>query len=330
MEGNLGRAQASQADVGTLIAARPRVDTDTALLPPPTLGPALLDQFAEPDRTGSVLGISRAGFHKIAYVEWGDPEADRVALCVHGLSRQGRDFDRLAAALAVAGWRVICPDLAGRGRSDWLRDPEDYNLPQYVTDMTVLLAHIGARQVDWIGTSLGGLIGMIAAGLPGSPVQRLVINDIGPFIPWQALHRLALSIRSAAREFSNLADAIAHYRAYLAPFGALGEREWEHLTRHNLEQLKDGTWTTRADPNITATFSSWFWNLTLWTYWDRIDCPTLVLRGAESDLLLARTAEEMSARGPMAKVIEIPRCGHAPALLSEDEIASVLGWLGAR
>ncbi|HYZ64381.1 MAG TPA: alpha/beta hydrolase [Acetobacteraceae bacterium] len=290
--------------------------------------PALLDDFVEPDRAGSVTSVSRAGFHRLAYVEWGDPAAERVALCVHGLSRQGRDFDRLAAALAARGWRVVCPDLPGRGRSDWLRNPDDYNLPQYVMDMTALIAHLGVAEVDWIGTSLGGLIGIVMAGLAKAPVRSLVINDIGPFIPWQALHRLATSVRNAPRQFPDLDAAVTFYRRHLAPFGELTDREWRHLARHNLEQLPDGSWEKLSDPEITAAFRpGWFFNLSLWTYWDAITCPTLVLRGELSDLLLRPTALEMSLRGPKAKVIEIPEVGHAPALLSLDQIDIVSDWL---
>jgi pimeloyl-ACP methyl ester carboxylesterase len=167
------------------------------------------DLFPKPDRTGSVLGISKRGFHRIAYVEWGDPHAERVAVCVHGLSRQGRDFDLLAAALADRGWRVVCPDLVGRGRSDWLRDPEEYTLPQYAMDLTALIARLGVARVDWIGTSLGGLIGMVLAGQDKSPIDRLIINDIGPFLPWQALHRLGNAVRTATRDFPDLGTALA-------------------------------------------------------------------------------------------------------------------------
>ncbi|MBV8911783.1 MAG: alpha/beta hydrolase, partial [Acetobacteraceae bacterium] len=224
----------------------------------------------------------------------------------------------------------VCPDLAGRGRSDWLRNKDDYNLPQYVMDMTVLIAQLGAKQVDWIGTSLGGLVGMVMAGQKGSPVRRLVINDIGPFIPWQALHRLASAVRNAPREFADFDAAVKFYRNHLATFGELSRQEWEHLARYNLEQRADGSWHKLSDPEITAAFQpGWFFNLSLWTYWDTITCPTLVLRGAESDLLLRTTGLEMSMRGPKAKLIEIPGCGHAPALLSDDQINLVTGWLGS-
>ncbi len=290
--------------------------------------PDLLDGFAPPDRSGTVRSASRAGFHKLAYVEWGDPHAERVALCVHGLSRQGRDFDRLAAALAVAGWRVVCPDLPGRGRSDWLRNPDDYTLPQYVMDMTVLIAALEVREVDWIGTSLGGLTGMVTAGQQDAPIRRLVINDIGPFIPWQALHRLAAAVRTAPRRFPDLDAAVAFYRRSYASFGELSEAEWRHLARHNLGPAPDGTLQKRSDPDIIAAFRpGWFFNLSLWTYWDAITCPTLVLRGTESDLFLHDTALEMTRRGPCADLHQIPGCGHAPALMDEGQIELIVDWL---
>ena len=148
-------------------------------------------------RSDDFLSISRQHFHRIAYTEWGDPSAERVVVCVHGLSRQGRDFDFLAQALATQGYRVVCPDLVGRGRSGRLADPDDYALPQYAVDMTMLIARLGAREVDWIGTSLGGLTGMVLAGMPQSPIRRLVINDIGPYLPWAALRRIGDNVRNA-------------------------------------------------------------------------------------------------------------------------------------
>ncbi len=283
-----------------------------------------------PDRDGYVHGISRRGFHRIAYVEWGDPRSDRVAVCVHGLSRQGRDFDLLASAMAAQGWRVICPDMVGRGRSDWLRDPEEYTLPQYAMDLTVLIARLGVASVDWIGTSLGGLIGIVLAGQEGSPIHRLVVNDVGPFLPWQALHRLGTSVRNAPRGFPDIASATRYYRTALAPFGHLSEDEWRHLARHSITEATGGGWRKLCDPDITAAFRpGWFFNLSLWNYWDAIRCPTLVLRGATSDLLLPMTAIEMTRRGPRARVVEFAGCGHAPALMDDTQIDAVTDWLHA-
>ena len=287
-----------------------------------------LDGMPAPDREGFVLGVSKGGFHRIAYVEWGDPRSLRVAVCVHGLSRQGRDFDVLAAALAAKGWRVICPDLPGRGKSGWLPDPDEYTLPQYAMDLTVLIARLGVEKVDWIGTSLGGLIGIVMAGQPNAPINRLVMNDVGPFLPWQALQRLGMSVRNTPDTFPTLAAATAYLRTRLANFGALTDEQWLHLTRHSLTQAPNGTWRRLSDPNITAAFKpGWFFNLSLWTYWDTISCPVLVLRGAESDVLLPATVAEMKRRGPGVEAVEFPDCGHAPALLDPSHIAPIVAWL---
>jgi pimeloyl-ACP methyl ester carboxylesterase len=272
--------------------------------------------------------LSKSGFHRIAYTEWGDPEAARVVVCLHGLSRQGRDFDRLAAALARDGYRVLCPDLVGRGRSGWLRDPEGYALPQYCADMVALIARTGAERVDWIGTSLGGLVGMVLAGQEGSPIRRLVINDIGPYLPWSALWRIGNAVRAAPRDFPSLEAAVAYHRAALAPFGELSDAEWWHLTVHGVEHREDGRWHMLYDPALVRAFrSGLLYNLSLWRYWDAIRCPVLLLRGEHSDLLLETTAEEMARRGPRAELVEIPGCGHAPALLDPDQIAIITGWM---
>src|SRR3954447_11496359 len=172
-------------------------------------------------RAADFLSISKQHFHRVAYTEWGDPNSARILICVHGLSRQGRDFDALAQALAAHGYRVICPDLVGRGRSGRLSDPDDYALPQYAVDMTMLIARLGVDRVDWIGTSLGGLVGIVLAGMPQSPIRRLVINDIGPFLPWTALRRIGDNVREAPRDFTDLAAVDAYFRDVHAPFGDL-------------------------------------------------------------------------------------------------------------
>jgi pimeloyl-ACP methyl ester carboxylesterase len=279
-------------------------------------------------RQAEFVSISTRGFHRIAYTEWGDPTSPRVVVCVHGLSRQGRDFDRLAAALARDGYRVLCPDLVGRGRSDRLRNPDEYALPQYCVDMTALVARSGVASVDWIGTSLGGLIGMVLAGQAASPIRRLVVNDIGPFMPWSALHRLGSNLRSAPADFADFAAAEAYYRTVLAPFGELGDAEWRHLTEHSVERGPDGRYRMLCDPMIARAFrTGLLYNLSLWRYWDGIRCPTFVLRGEHSDLLLEGTVAEMARRNPQAEVVEIPGCGHAPALLDADQIDIIVRWL---
>ena len=188
----------------------------------------------EPDRTGTIHGLSLTGFHEVAYVDWGPLHAAVPVVCVHGLSRQGRDFDYLAADLAASGRRVICPDLVGRGRSGRLRNPTEYALPQYCADINALLAEVGAEQVDWVGTSLGGLIGIVLAGLPGSPIRQLVVNDIGPFLPWEGLARIGSYLSAMPADFHDLGEVEAYFREVLAPFGDLPDEHWSHITRHSV------------------------------------------------------------------------------------------------
>jgi pimeloyl-ACP methyl ester carboxylesterase len=261
-------------------------------------------------------------------MDWGNPDSDRIALCVHGLSRQGRDFDFLAAALAARGYRVICPDLAGRGESGWLTDAEDYALPQFSVDMTVLLARFGADSVDWVGTSLGGLIGMVLAALPDTPIRRLVINDIGPSIPWPALRRIGDYLRGAPVDFPDLAAAEAYFRDILAPFGQLTPEQWAHITKHSVVATPERRYKLRYDRRIAEAFRPGrIYNLSLWSYWDAIKCPVLLLRGHDSDLLPRDIAVQMTTRGPRTELVEIAGCGHAPALMSDDQIELIMGWL---
>ncbi|MEE8499090.1 MAG: alpha/beta hydrolase [Kiloniellales bacterium] len=270
----------------------------------------------------------------MAYREWGDPIAARVVICVHGLTRNGRDFDALAAALAEAGCRVVCPDVVGRGDSGWLADPTGYGFPQYLADMTVLLARLGVGAVDWVGTSMGGLIGMMMAAQPGTPLQRLVLNDIGPFLPKAALERIAGYVGQDPR-FADLAAAEAYVRDIHGGFGAFADHQWRHLAETNVmaaetagEGGEEGALRLRYDPGIGAGFRARpVEDVDLWAVWDRITVPSLVLRGADSDLLLPETAAEMTRRGPRAERVEIAGCGHAPALMDAVQIALVRDWL---
>ncbi len=285
-------------------------------------------QEAAGPRFDEVLSFSTAGYHRVAYTEWGAPEAPRTAVCVHGLTRQGRDFDPLALALAERGYRVLCPDLPGRGRSDWLDDPSDYDLLQYVRDMIVLLARTEARDVDWIGSSLGGLIGLQLASMPKSPVRRLVINDVGPFIPSQALSRLGRYLWSMPKSFANFHAAEAYFREILAPYGILGDSEWFHLTAHSIVRGPDGRLRLLIDPGVgRAIRPAMAYSMSMWRQWDAISCPALILRGEHSDMLTSELAGQMLGRGPASKLIEFPDCGHAPALLTLRQIAPVVQWL---
>jgi len=277
-------------------------------------------------RTDSILGLSKSGFHRVVLHEWGDPANPRVLVCVHGLTRNGRDFDPLAQALSDR-WRVVCPDVVGRGESDRLGDPVDYGFPQYLNDMTVLLGRIGMTRVDWLGTSMGGLIGMMLAAQPGAPIARLVLNDVGALLPGEALERIAGYVGLGA-SFADQSEAEAHVRELYAPFGVLTDAQWRHLTEHSFEAGPDGRLVRRYDPGIARSFQAGaIETVDLWTVWDRIACPTLLIRGARSDLLPREVAEEMTRRGPRAELVEIERCGHAPALMAAEQIALVRDWL---
>ncbi|GJE59960.1 alpha/beta fold hydrolase [Methylobacterium trifolii] len=284
---------------------------------------------AVPFRTGLTRGFAQGAFHDIAYVEWGERDSPHVIVCLHGLSRQGRDFDPLAQALAGMGYRVVCPDLVGRGRSGRLRDPEGYGLPQYAADMAMLVAHLGVDSLDWIGTSLGGLTGMVLAGAKGSPIRRFVINDIGPFLPWAPVRAIGARLREAPRLHESLETAEARLRTVHAPFGPLTDAQWRHLTEHSFVPEPAGGFRPHYDPGIGNAFRPGrVYSVSMWPVWDAITCPVLLLRGADSDLLLRETADEMTRRGPRATRIDIPGCGHAPALLDAHQIGIVTDWLG--
>ncbi len=272
--------------------------------------------------------LSLHGFHRVAYREWGDQDNARVVVCVHGLTRNARDFDELATVLAPA-FRVICPDMPGRGDSEWLRDPNDYNTATYLTVLAAMLAHAHAEKVAWVGTSMGGLLGMVMAAQPGTPITRMVVNDIGPVIEAAALARIA-SYVGLDPLFDSFATLEAHVRAVSAPFGPLSDTQWENLSRSVARQMPDGRWRLKYDPGIAVPFrTAASQNANLWTVWDAIQCPTLILRGAESDLLSSATAKAMQERGPRPELIEFSGIGHAPMMLSVDQIDPVVRFLHA-
>ena len=281
-------------------------------------------------RESSVLGLSAQGFHKIAYGEWGDPDRPGALVCVHGLTRNRHDFDSLSRALS-ADFRIACPDVVGRGGSDWLHDPAGYGYPQYLSDMNALVARLGVDGLDWLGTSMGGLIGMMLAAQPGTPVRRLIVNDVGPFIPKASLERIAGYVGQDPR-FPDLAAAEAYFREVHAPFGRLSDEQWLGLTRHGVSEdsaeVEGRGFRLRYDPGIARAFAEAPpEDVDLWGLWERITCPVLVLRGADSDLLPAEVAQEMTRRGPAATLVEFPDCGHAPALMDDDQITVVRDWL---
>lgn len=275
----------------------------------------------------NVRCISSSGLHHMAYTEWGERDNPSVLICVHGLTRNGRDFDDLARALA-SDYRVICPDVVGRGRSDWLRDPSGYNFPQYIADIMVLIARLDVASVHWLGTSMGGLIGMFIASLEETPITRLVLNDVGPVITSESLKRIGEYLGRAPK-FDFYEEAEQFIRAVSAPFGNLSDAQWRHLTESSLRPTEDGRLELRYDPGISEPFRQALilQHVDLWPIYDRICCPTLVVRGADSDLLTVETAQAMAQRGPCPQVVEIPGVGHAPMFLDAAQIAIARDFL---
>ena len=280
--------------------------------------------------------------HQMAYWEWnntGNAQHPHVVLCVHGLTRQGRDFDTLARELSRYA-RVICPDVAGRGHSDWLADPQGYQVPYYAADMLALLAAVHAdapiETLDWVGTSMGGLIGMGVVGQPGLPlpvpVRRLVLNDVGPTLEWSALSRIGQYLGQPLR-FETEQQAADLLWLLSSSLGPHTPAQGLALSRPMLRPLPDGGLTLHYDPAIAEAFKS----LTqegalaaeeqLWQLYDQITARTLVLRGAESDLLTVATAQAMAERGPRAQVVDIAGVGHAPTLIAPDQVALVRNFL---
>ncbi len=266
------------------------------------------------------------GFHRLAYWEWPGPAGARTVLCVHGLTRNGRDFDSFAEALS-ARLRVVCPDVAGRGQSEWLSDPADYGYPVYLADIAALIARLDVEEIDWVGTSMGGLIGMLLAAQPGSPIRRLVINDVGPLIAKEGLTRIA-SYVGRDPSFRDLGELEAMLRQLAASFGPLSDAQWRHLAAHSARRKPDGSLGFAYDPRIGDAFrAAPPADIDLWPSYDAIRCPTLLLRGAESDLVRPSDAEAMTRRGPRAKLVEFPGVGHAPALMAQDQIATTRDFL---
>lgn len=274
----------------------------------------------------------------MAYKEWGDPRNRDVVVCVHGLSRVSDDFDALAAALCDR-YRVICPDVVGRGRSDWLSEPMHYQVPQYVSDMVTLLARLDVESVHWVGTSMGGLIAMGLAATPraagvGRPIRRLILNDVGPIIEAAALSRIGAYV-GAPVSFDSQAEGIAYVRAISASFGPHSDAQWHKIGSDVLRE-KNGRWVLHYDPAIGVPFKA-VWgdgtdglqrpDLDLWPFYEAIDCPTLAIRGAESDLLSRPVFEQMAERGPRARLVELPGVGHAAMFQQPDQIALVREFL---
>ena len=282
---------------------------------------------AMPMSAKQLLGLGPHGFHRLAYFEWGDPGNGNVLICVHGLTRRGRDFDRLAAALEDR-YRVVCVDLPGRGDSDWLPLASGYQPTTYIGDLVALIARLDVEQVDWVGVSLGGLLGMTLAAQPKSPIRKLVLDDIGGYVGAEALQRIA-SYVGTDPSFPDQAGLEAFMRGINVGYGPLSDAEWAHLVEFG-SRYDETTrmWRQHYDPKLAEPFKEGFSeSVELWPLWDAIQAPVLVLRGAQSDILTAETAAEMVARKPGTRLIEFPGVGHAPMLLSSDQIGAVRNFL---
>jgi pimeloyl-ACP methyl ester carboxylesterase len=281
-------------------------------------------------RLKHVQCLDTRGLHRMAYWEWGDAHNDRVLVCVHGLARQGRDFDALATAMQ-GEYRVVCPDIVGRGRSDRLADPMGYVVPTYVADIVTLLARLDTESIDWVGTSMGGLIGLGLASLPGNPVRRLVLNDVGPVIEPVAIERIG-NYLGTRMKFASFDEASGYLQVISASFGVRDPQQWLALTRPMLKEIDDG-WALHYDPQIAVPFRAVkpehipAGEAALWKSYDALRIPTLLLRGADSDLLSHATALEMTQRGPKARLHEFAGIGHAPMLVDREQIDVVREFL---
>jgi pimeloyl-ACP methyl ester carboxylesterase len=293
------------------------------------------------------------GQHRMAFWRWGEVHARRVVVCAHGLTRQGRDFDRLAQALVAQSpepLQVICPDVVGRGRSEWLSDASGYQIPQYAADMLALLGQVNAQlsaqwgasnamqSLDWVGTSMGGLIGMVLAGQPGlplpAPIRRLVLNDVGPAISWSAVQRMQAYVGQFG-QFRDLDEAAAVLRALSQGFGPVPADVWREMSAHMTRPGLDGALTLHYDPAIGMPVRALTEELAtageaaLWALYDQIQARTLLIRGQDSDLLTPETANAMAQRGPGARLETWAGFGHAPTLTSDDQISCVAQFLQA-
>jgi pimeloyl-ACP methyl ester carboxylesterase len=294
------------------------------------------------------------GFHRIAYTDWGNASSPHVVVCMHGLTRNSRDFDWLARALE-RDCRVVCIDVVGRGESDWLEYRDDYTFRQYQTDAAALIARVTARdggvraslfgakrapddaRVDWVGTSMGGLIGMLLAAQPRSPIRRLVLNDVGAFIPWAALMRIKGYIMMRPK-YDSFEQAAAALRQACAQWGPMTEEQHAHLARHGIRRHEDGSFGFTCDPRI-ADATTWGFSpdarvgsrnllgLEMWSEWEQVRCPVLVLRGKDSDVLPADTVRRMQTRAARTELIEFDGIGHAPSLMAPGQIAPVRDFL---
>ncbi len=286
-----------------------------------------------PDKAYSrhyVLGLGFHGFHRISYLEWGasgSVNTKRTLFCVHGLTRNARDFDYMAKALCER-YRIVCPDVVGRGDSDHLISEEGYNYLQYNADMNAVLARLNVSEVDWIGTSMGGIIGMVLASVPQSPIRRLVVNDIGPEVSRDALLSIAQYIGKSST-FESLNEVEEHLRKIYAEFAPMSDEDWHQMAKYSSRRTRTGRWRLKVDSRVGDAYrdSISYFDVDMWETWEKITCPVLVLRGKNSSFLTEEVAEKMLACGPQTTLVEFDDTGHTPTLRNEDQVGAIREWL---
>ncbi|MCW8885633.1 MAG: alpha/beta hydrolase [Motiliproteus sp.] len=277
-------------------------------------------------RTESFMALNPKGFHRVVYREWGSVENQRVLICVHGLARNSRDFDDIAHTLA-RNYRVICPDIVGRGESDWLPDGAPYEITQYLNDMTALIARIGVEKVDWLGTSMGGIIGLCLAAMPNSPIRSLILNDIGPFVSQGALKRIGEYVGKAPMFWSHQ-EVEDYYRTIYPAYAGISDEQWHRLAVHGSRSQQDQGFALHYDPAIGDFFrAAADQDIDLWPLWQMVNCPQMLIWGQDSDVLTADTVTAMAEQNPDLQVSRWPGVCHAPSLMVPEQIQVVVDWL---
>lgn len=275
------------------------------------------------------LGLGFGGFHRINYLEWGNADKFKTMetlVCVHGLTRNARDFDYFAERMCKK-YRVVCPDVVGRGESDHVNE-DGYNYLQYNSDMNALLSRLDVTEVNWVGTSMGGIIGMILASVPQSPIRKLVVNDIGPEVSRSALMGIAEYI-GRNDDFATIDDVEQYLRTIYSEFAPMSDEDWAHMAHYSSRRTRTGTFRLKVDNRVGDAFrdSISYFNVDMWETWESITCPVLVLRGKDSSFLSEDTAERMLTRGPETTLIEIENTGHTPTLRNEEQVKMIADWL---
>jgi pimeloyl-ACP methyl ester carboxylesterase len=275
-------------------------------------------------------GLGFHGFHRVHYLDWGDEskfDEQETLLCVHGITRNCRDFDYFASKMCK-DYRVVCPDVVGRGDSDHLATAEGYNYLQYNADMNALIARIDTKCVNWVGTSMGGIIGMVLASQAQTPIKRLVINDIGPEVSRDALLSLSENLKLHG-EFDSLKETEQYLRKIYHEFAPMTDEDWEEMTLHSSRRTKQGTWRLKFDEGVGKAFreSINYLNVDMWDTWEQIKCPVLLLRGKNSQFLTEDVASKMLRSGPSTQLVEFDDTGHTPTLRNDHQVDIIAEWL---